>query len=468
MKQTFFLVALAATFLSATAGSAAEATNPNVVFLLADDFGWGDLACYGHPYARTPNLDRLASEGTRFEQFYATGVTCCPSRTGFMTSRWCASYREYPAGAGFGNRVTVTELLKKQGYRTGHFGKWHIGPEQSPGTYGIDSIGALDAEGKGGKRRDPRGRDAPIYDQAIAFIEQNKDVPFYVNVWGHITHFPVMPQQSYVDRFSDVNVNQSDFSSYMQGKFSAMKKAGGNIDDGMRRYLADVFSLDEDVGRLLKRIDELGLRENTIVVFSSDQGAYGNSGVDESDYRTKNKKRDGANNEKAQARLNMMGSAGPFRGGKHNMYEGGVRIPFIIRWPSHTPAGRVDRESVVSGIDWLPTLASLAGAKIDPADFEGEDISDAWLGKMHARSRPLMWKVSNPRSEIAIREGTWKLFYPGRKKADIELYNLATDPSERQNVATENPDIVRALTAKIERWNATLPTEYVKADDKND
>src|SRR5581483_10906959 len=148
-----------------------------------------------------------------------------------------------------------------------------------------------------------------IYDQAIAFIEQNKDVPFYVNVWGHITHFPVMPQQSHVDKFSDMKVNESDFSGYMLGKFSAMKKAGGNIDDGMRRYLADVFSLDEDVGRLLKRIDELGLRENTIVVFSSDQGAYGNSGVDESDYRTKNKKRDGANNEKAQARLNMMGSA---------------------------------------------------------------------------------------------------------------------------------------------------------------
>jgi len=126
-------------FLLAGEASAAPPAKPNIVFLLADDLGYGDLACCGHPYARTPNLDRLAKEGTRFEQFYVTGVTCCPSRTGFMTSKFPATFRGYPANAGFGAQITVTELLHQQGYRTGHFGKWHIGPDEKPGTYGIDT-----------------------------------------------------------------------------------------------------------------------------------------------------------------------------------------------------------------------------------------------------------------------------------------------------------------------------------------
>src|SRR6476620_11598602 len=141
------------------------ADKPNIVFILADDFGFGDLACYGHPYAKTPNIDRLASEGTRFTQAYSTGVTCCPARTGLMTSKFPATFHTYPANGGFGDRVTITDLLHKVGYRTGHFGKWHIGPNEKNGTYGIDVIGADEgeAEGKKKQRLDPRGRDAPIY-----------------------------------------------------------------------------------------------------------------------------------------------------------------------------------------------------------------------------------------------------------------------------------------------------------------
>src|SRR5690348_12122349 len=136
--------------------AAAGARPPNVVFILADDLGYADVACYGHPYARTPNIDRLARDGTRFTQFYSTGVTCCPARTGLMTSRWPASFHEYPAGAGFGDRVTITQLLHDAGYRTGHFGKWHIGPVEKPGTYGIDVVGT-DDEAEGGKRNAKRG-----------------------------------------------------------------------------------------------------------------------------------------------------------------------------------------------------------------------------------------------------------------------------------------------------------------------
>ena len=257
------------------ADEAQSAAKPNIVFLLADDLGGGDLHCYGQPYSRTPNIDSLARDGTRFMQFYATGSTCCPTRTGLMTSKFPATYPTYPANGGFANRVTITELLKKQGYATGHFGKWHIGPEQKPGTYGIDSIGADDEE-KGGKKKklaDDRGRDAHIYDDAIGFIERHKSGPFYVNVWGHVPHNPVNPTDALVKRWSGLKVKDGDFSKQMLAKFNDVRQAGGDVDDAMRRYLADVESLDDSVGRLLKRLDELGLRENTIVVFSTDQGA---------------------------------------------------------------------------------------------------------------------------------------------------------------------------------------------------
>lgn len=454
---------------------AAPATRPpNIVFLFADDLGWGDLACYGHPYAKTPNLDRLASEGTRFTQFYATGVTCCPSRTGFMTSKLPATFKGYPANAGFSGRVTVSELLKKQGYATGHFGKWHIGPETKAGTYGFDVIGADADDETGGKRkaaRTERGRDAHIYDSAIRFIEQHKGGPFYVNVWGHISHHPVNPSPAVLAGFPPIQVDETKFPPEMREKFALCKKLGGDVNAHLRAYLADVKSLDDDVGRLLKRLDELGLRENTIVVFSSDQGpAPLRDPADANEkQKAKAKKRfsgDGAPG--SDVRLNAMGFAGPFRGGKHTQYEGGVRIPFIVRWPGHVTAGRVDEKSVLSGADWLPTLCTLAGAKFNAADCDGENAAAAWLGQPFTRTKPLLWKTSNARADVAIRDGDWKLHWPNGKRGDVELYDLARDARERQNVSTQHPDVVKALTAKVEKWNAALPTEYLKADDKID
>ena len=151
MKHSLLLIATFLGSLLSLAADPATTSKPNIVFLLADDLGGGDLHCYGNPYSRTPNIDSLARDGTRFTQYYATGATCCPTRTGLMTSKFPATYPTYPANGGFANHVTITELLKKQGYATGHFGKWHIGPEQKPGIYGIDAIGAGDEDG--GKKR---------------------------------------------------------------------------------------------------------------------------------------------------------------------------------------------------------------------------------------------------------------------------------------------------------------------------
>lgn len=455
------LQSLVLCFLCLSSAKAADSQKPNIVFLLADDSGFADFGCYGHPYSRTPNIDKLAAGGTRFTQFYATGVTCCPTRTGLMTSKWPASYPTYPADGGFADRVTITELLHKQGYATGHFGKWHIGPEdqKKPGTYGIDVISA----GSGAARKaNSAGRDAPIYDEAIRFIEQNKGKPFYLNVWGHVSHHKVDPPQSYIDKFKDVIVDESKFSAAMQEKFAACKALGGDVSEHMRVYLADIFSLDEDIGRLLKRLDELGLSENTIVVFSTDQGS--------APIRTDGKKGGGQTEPADNARLHAMGYNGIYRGGKHGMEEGGVRVPWIVRWPGHVPAMRVDEKSVISGADFLPTLCALTGVKINPAEFDGEDASAAWLGKgEHVRTKPLLWKTSSPGSDAAIRDAQWKLMKPTRKKSgEPALYDIVADPTETTNLAEKHPDIVKKLSAKVEAWIATLPKEYVKSADKDD
>src|SRR5262245_21248161 len=207
MSRPFCASVVAVTILFLSAAALAAEDKPNVVFILADDFGYADLACYGHPYARTPALDQLAREGTAFRNVHVTGVTCCPSRAGFMTSKFPATFQKYPADHGYGDRVTVTQLLHDWGYRTGHFGKWHMGPQAKAGTYGLDVVG--DESGAEGRRQqDPRGRDSHIFDQAIQFIEGNKDRPFYVNVWGHISHFPVPTLPASSERFKNLVVKE--------------------------------------------------------------------------------------------------------------------------------------------------------------------------------------------------------------------------------------------------------------------
>ena len=430
---------------------AADDRPPNVVFMFADDLGYGDLGCYGHPYARTPAIDQLAKDGTRFTQFYVTGVTCNPSRTGLMTGLFPARFPKYTADFGFGERTTITELLKKRGYSTGHFGKWHIGPDDSDGTYGIDTVETI------GKARDATsgttGRDDDLYSAAIDFIRDNKEGPFYVNIWGHATHFPVNTADGLVAEFKDVNVDRKDFSPTMQHKFDECLKIGGDLDESMRQYLGDVYQIDLNVGRVLKTLDELGLRENTIVVFSSDHGPapviLGKQGA-----------REFSNN--------MLGYAGEFRGGKHEQYEGGTRVPFIIRWPDKVSAGRVDNQSVCSFIDWMPTLCAIAGVDELPKAIDGEDISDIWFGSDRERTKPLFWKTSAPGSTPAMREGKWKLHLPRKQRGDPELYDLSIDPSESNNVAAQHPDVVKARSGKVKAWVAALPTDYSKTKDKQD
>ncbi len=442
-KKNLNLILVLLTPLTCLFANATDTDRPNIVFLFADDLGYGDLGRYGHPYAKTPALDRLADEGTRFMQHYVTGVTCNPSRTGLMTGLFPARYPKYAADFGFDDRVTVTELLKEKGYQTGHFGKWHMGPDDSDGIYGLDTIETI------GKSRDKSaGRDDDLYSAAIEFIREKKDQPFYVNIWGHGTHFPVDTPPKLVSKFIEVKVKRTDFAPTMQHKFDECLEIGGDLDESMRQYLGDVYQIDRNVDRVLKALDELSLSENTLVVFSSDHGPapviLGKKGA-----------REFSNN--------MLGYAGHYRGGKHEQYEGGVRVPFIIRWPGRVKAGRVDTKSVTSFIDWLPTLCSITGIDNLPEQIDGEDISDIWLGTSRERTKPLFWKTNSPNSSPSARFGNWKLHLNRRNQNASELYDLSVDPSESKNVAQENPDLLARLTKELQAWVAELPKDYEKS-----
>ncbi|MEM7147984.1 MAG: sulfatase-like hydrolase/transferase [Verrucomicrobiota bacterium] len=412
---------------------------PNIVMLFADDLGYGDLACYGHPYAKTPNLDALAAQGTLFQKFNVTGTTCNPSRTGILTSRHPNSFPLNTsdhgfdqASQGFVDRITIMELLDNAGYETGHFGKWHIGPVETNGTYGIDEIIV-----SGGGRNDPRGRDEDIYENAIAFIEANKDVPFYVNVMGRVTHNPIDPRPELVVSagFSSLVVNRNDFvGQQIQDSFDAVVAATAgdqSIHTSMANYLTEVYYLDEFVGELLAKLDEHGLTDNTLVMFSSDQGAA-------------LVKDEAANPHKT----NTVGYSGGLRGQKHDQYEGGIRSPFILRWPGYVPAGKVNTESIISALDWLPTLCRIVDIPINPTDFHGEDVLDIWMGSDRSRRGPQFWGSS-------LKKDDWRIYFSGTTA--VELYDLSTDLGETTNLVNSRRDMVNELTPLWEVWRGRLP-----------
>lgn len=337
------------------------------------------------------------------------------------------------ASHGHEDRITIMELLKREGYKVGHFGKWHIAPVEVSGTYGIDTIRVL-----GGGGDNPRGRDERIYAEAIAFIEENKDVPFYINVMGRVTHQPITPRPELIEAagFSDLVVNRADFpGQQIQAIFDGVEAHGGNISESMASYLTEVYFLDVFIGELLAKLDELGLTGNTIVAFSSDQGpAF-------STYPVRPvRRRD----------LTLVGWAGGLRGQKHDEHEGGVRSPFIIRWPRRVPAGKINQDSVISALDWLPTIGRVAGVPLDASDFHGEDVLDIWEGSNRSRIGPLYW-------ENSMKQDNWRIYFKDRVGEARELYDLSADPEETNNLVSERRDVVSKLTKVWDEWQASIP-----------
>lgn len=456
MKTTLMsllAVAWTAANLAAQAPDAREKQNqkaapPNVIFILADDLGWGDLSCYGNPFFKTPNLDRLAAQGTLFTQFYVNGSVCSPSRCAFFTSQYPARQRihghfanpELNRKRGMPDWLdpevpNLATLLKRAGYRTAHVGKWHLGAgnaAKAPAIerYGFDFVGTGETGGAKVRKEDPyfRARSTELFvNEALDFIKQDTNRPFYIQLWTLVPHATLHPTPEQLQPFAKLNPKNVPHQS------------------ARAIYYATVADLDRQVGRLLDELDKLGVADNTIVVFSSDNGPedifIGNAGH------------------------SGVGSAQPFRGRKRSLYEGGVRVPFIVRWPGRVPAGRIDNESIVAGVDLLPTVCKLAGAKL-PDNFagDGEDGSDIWLGKSRPRRQPLLWEwrfniagdVVNKSPILAIRDGRWKLHLnPDRSR--IELYDIPRDPPQLQNLAAQHPDVVERLAAQALAWHKRLP-----------
>lgn len=434
---------------------------PNFLFFLTDDQGWGDARTFGHPYLKTVCLDRLASQSARFTQFYVSSPVCSPSRCTFMTSHYPARHGIHGHFADHKANLarhmpdwldpsvpTVTRLLKEAGYVTGHFGKWHLGhnpgaPE--PGAYGIDDYRTFASNGP---QLDWSAPDGPatltrrILDEAVRFLRANRDRPFYLNVWTLLPHAPLKPSPEQLAVYKDLLPSASDpaFGRWMQKYLAAAK----DLTSQMRVYAAAMTDLDTQLGRLLEELERLGLADDTVVVFSADNGPE--------DYRIGNAASAG------------VGSTGPLRARKRSLYEGGVRTPLLVRWPGRVQAGRLDAESVLASADFLPTVCALAGVAV-PADLrpDGEDVGDILLGKPRPRRTAIFWEwlfgivgkeyVSPP---LAVRDGRWKLLLtPDRRR--VELYDIPADPEEDSNVAAQHPDVVDRLAEAALAWQRSLP-----------
>ncbi|HIF01164.1 MAG TPA: hypothetical protein EYQ63_30220 [Fuerstia sp.] len=430
-------------FLSVTVSHAPAAEQPdkrpNFVVVFTDDQGYGDLSCYGSETIRTPRIDQLAREGIRFTSFYAQ-VVCGPSRSALLTGRYPVRSLGWSMPA---SEITIAELLKEAGYATGCVGKWDVSnraaiPERMPNAKGFDYYyGTLGANDNGrvvfhennervGDTDDMASLTGLYTDTSIEFLQQNKDKPFFLYLAHTMVHSVI------------------EASAEFKGK-----SKGGLYGD-------TVEELDYHTGRLLDAIDELGLRDNTLVIFTTDNGPWNNL------QQALAKKHNGQI---------AWGSSGPLRAGKGSTYEGGLRVPCIARWPGHVPAGRTS-DAIFATIDFLPTFGRLAG--YDPPDdriVDGVDQTDLLTGKSEVGARNDYSYFC--KGELhAVRKGPWKLILPDRKKhygyvkdkgsQRAELYNLVQDIGESSDQADAHPEVVKELLA----YARALPLPDVPYDDR--
>ena len=486
MSSSLFRFSLA-TCVAAVAlsvANAAPATRPNIVLIVADDLGWRDLRCYGSEIHDTPNLDRLAAEGMRFTQGYAAAPICSASRAALLTGRSPARLNfEFVTKAEPGRQemklplqtppftldlpleeITFAEPIGAAGYVTALFGKWHVsrhvggylgwspthGPLQQGfkdgdrefGSHPYGDAARTDAENAAELTRGDYGRDA-LTERAIGFLEKNRDRPFLLELSHYYVHTPVRTRAKWLE-----------------------EKYASRLPDGAVRsratYGAMVETLDHLVGRVLRALDELGLTDRTLVVFTSDNGGHPEFAAN-----------------------------GPLRGSKWNVYEGGIRVPFIVRWPDQVRAGSVTDVPVIN-TDLFPTFCEIAGAKVPPGvTFDGESLVGLLRGKGTVNaSRALVWHfpyyhpegpfgrtqarigvndfaVSQTRPQSAIRKGDYKLvrFYENDRD---ELYRLSGDLSEQHDLAAREPEKARELRRELDEYlrsaHARLPLRAGNGD----
>ena len=436
---------------------------PNVVMVFIDDMGWGDFSCFGNKDAKMPNIDRIAAEGIRFEQFYVNSPICSPSRCALTTGQYPQRWR---INSYLNNRAdndrrgvaqwldpkaqTLARVLKQNGYATGHFGKWHLGGQRDvddapPITaYGFDES-LTNFEGMGAKLlpltlkpgdaepgkiwADAERLGKPVtwmqrseitsgfIDAAIPFMNRAAAAgkPFFVNLWPDDVHGPWWPPVA---------------------KWAEDKRG---------KYLAVLESMDRQFGRLFDHLHSTpALRDNTLLLICSDNGPEPGAG-----------------------------SAGPFRGSKTTLYEGGTRSPLIVWGPGlidKAQAGSVNTQSVFAAFDLAPSLLAIAGIEAGETAFDGENIAPALLGQIEvSRQKPIFWRRPPDRKtaapnlperlpDLAMREGHWKLLceYDGSKP---QLYDLSKDRSETTNIADKHPEVVSRMREAVVNWHQSLPPD---------
>jgi N-acetylgalactosamine-6-sulfatase len=465
MMKTYITIVLI--FLLTTFSVAAE--RPNILFLLTDDLGWGDLGCYGNSKIKTPNLDRLACEGTLFTQYYQGGSVCSPSRSALITGRLPAELKihghfataQQNAARGMINFLdpsvtTLPRLLQQSGYQTIHVGKWHLGlppnnpkGEKSLQVYGFDKVRWLNCQdeidGKIVRLGQVENRPHAVKTLVDATIEEINSItnekPFFMQLWLYDPHTPLAPSEEQRKPYR-VPLTPEGFTSPIEV------------------YAGTVTEIDRQIGRLLDHLEKTDLAKNTIVIFSSDNGPE--------------------DIEIGNAHWSGVGSTGPLRGRKRSLYEGGIRVPFIVRWHGNVPAGQINNQSVISGADLLPTLTAAAGITLPEniqSALRGENVLATFKGdQTFQRTKPLFWEwrfrifnhIWNRSPILAVRDGQWKLLLnPDRSR--VELYDILNDISEQNNVAEKYPDIVTKLSEKVLTWQKTLPEgPYDPTAGKND
>ncbi len=427
-----------------------DTSRPNIVFILADDLGYGHLGSYGQQDIDTPELDRLARDGLRFTQAYAGSTVCAPSRSVLMTGQHTGHTTVRANFGPDGGRIplkdedtTVAEVMKSAGYVTGMIGKWGLG---EPGTTGLPNDQGFDHwfgflnqhnahsfyppylwrndrivyynENENGQRQ-TYVQDLFIED-ALQFIRSNKDRPFFLYLPFTLPHTELAAREDMVKKYRG-RFDEVSFPS---------KDGRPPVKEVKATYAAMVSTLDHDVGRIMRELEELGIAENTLVIFTSDNGAATEDG----------------------AVAEYFNGSGPLRGIKRDLYEGGIRVPLIVSWPGKIAAGAVDDSSHVVFWDFLPTFAELAGA-VMPENLDGISITPGLLnGATVGNDRPLYWEFrQKPHSEMkqAVRWGRWKALRLG-EQANLEIYDLEADPGESEDVAAQHPELVEKFESYLE------------------
>jgi arylsulfatase A-like enzyme len=415
------------------ASSNTSLSRPNVVFILADDLGWGDLSCYGRPDYQTPNLDLLASQGTRFTDAYSASAVCTPTRCGFITGRYPARFKigliePLPATnhqVGLDPQIpTIASLLKSSGYETALIGKWHLGfrPEWGPNAHGFDEFfgvlaGAADyhlhKNGLGEpdlyENLTPVERTGYLTDlltsRAVDFIKRRRSAPFYLSLHYTAPHWP------WQDRKGGERVA---FTNKMNEP--AAMRGGGSL----KLYAEMMRSLDDGVGQVIKTLKSLGLEKNTLVIFTSDNGG------DRFSYEW------------------------PFSGAKGELLEGGIRVPAIVRWPGVVPAKSVTSQMAIS-MDWTATI--LAAAEAPPAKdypLDGISLLPVVKGASAVHDRTFFWRIYD---QDAVRKGNWKYFRDGTQR---RLFDLSFDNHEQADFSGKNPEMLKQLAAEFEQWDRQM------------